>query len=98
MSTPRIPDVLANRYASPRMRELWSPEYKIVLERQLWIAVLKAQRDLGIDAISAATDRAMICGSLDFNIDIKAVLEGFGLEEGANSDPRHYVVEKAFVG
>ena len=40
----------------------------------------------------------MICGSLDFNIDIKAVLEGFGLEEGANSDPRHYVVEKAFVG
>ena len=57
-----------------------------------------AQRDLGIDAISAATDRAMICGSLDFNIDIKAVLEGFGLEEGANSDPRHYVVEKAFVG
>ena len=57
-----------------------------------------AQRDLGIDAISAATDRAMICGSLDFNLDIKAVLEGFGLEEGANSDPRHYVVEKAFVG
>ncbi|GLS81357.1 ferredoxin--NADP reductase [Paracoccus marinus] len=57
-----------------------------------------AQRDLGIDAISAATDRAMICGSLDFNIDIKAVLEGFGLGEGANSDPRHYVVEKAFVG
>ena len=57
-----------------------------------------AQRELGIDAISAATDRAMICGSLDFNIDIKAVLEGFGLEEGANSDPRHYVVEKAFVG
>ncbi|KXO98652.1 adenylosuccinate lyase [Tsukamurella pseudospumae] len=56
MSTPRIPDVLANRYASPRMRELWSPEYKIVLERQLWIAVLKAQRDLGIDVPAGAVE------------------------------------------
>ncbi|CAM3862854.1 adenylosuccinate lyase [Tsukamurella ocularis] len=56
MSTPRIPDVLANRYASPRMRELWSPEYKIVLERQLWIAVLKAQRDLGIDVPDGAVE------------------------------------------
>ncbi|TWS21116.1 adenylosuccinate lyase [Tsukamurella asaccharolytica] len=56
MSTPRIPDVLANRYASPRMRELWSPEYKIVLERQLWIAVLRAQRDLGIDVPDGAVE------------------------------------------
>ncbi|GAB3129692.1 adenylosuccinate lyase [Tsukamurella serpentis] len=56
MSTPRIPDVLANRYASGRMRELWSPEYKIVLERQLWIAVLKAQRDLGIDVPDGAVE------------------------------------------
>ena len=55
-------------------------------------------RDLGIDGISADTDRAMVCGSLDFNTDMKALLEGFGLEEGANSDPKHYVVEKAFVG
>jgi ferredoxin--NADP+ reductase len=55
-------------------------------------------RDLGIDPIKPETDRAMVCGSLGLNIDIKEVLEGFGLEEGANSDPRHYVVEKAFVG
>ena len=44
-----IPNVLAARYASPQMRELFSPTHKVVLERQLWIAVLKAQRDLGID-------------------------------------------------
>ncbi|WP_019202160.1 adenylosuccinate lyase [Tsukamurella sp. 1534] len=56
MSAPRIPNVLANRYASPRMRELWSPEHKIVLERQLWIAVLKAQRDLGIDVPDGAVE------------------------------------------
>ncbi len=54
--------------------------------------------DLGIPPISPETDRAMVCGSLAFNKDIKDVLEGFGLEEGANSDPRTFVVEKAFVG
>ncbi|MBA98827.1 MAG: ferredoxin--NADP reductase [Sulfitobacter sp.] len=54
--------------------------------------------DLGIDGINAETDRGMVCGSLGFNKDIKDILEGFGLEEGANSDPQHYVVEKAFVG
>ncbi|OYO17963.1 adenylosuccinate lyase [Enemella evansiae] len=41
--------MLANRYASPAMREIWSPENKIVAERRLWIAVLEAQRDLGVD-------------------------------------------------
>ncbi|MEW9918617.1 ferredoxin--NADP reductase [Marimonas sp. MJW-29] len=55
-------------------------------------------RDLGIDGITPETDRAMVCGSLGFNKDIMAILEGFGLEEGANSDPKHFVVEKAFVG
>jgi adenylosuccinate lyase len=44
-----IPNVLAARYASPELVRLWSPEHKIVLERQLWIAVLKAQRDLGVE-------------------------------------------------
>jgi adenylosuccinate lyase len=44
-----IPNVLAERYASPDMRAVWSPERKVVLERQLWIAVLKAQRSLGVD-------------------------------------------------
>ena len=43
-----IPDILAQRYASEAMQQLWSPENKVVLERRLWIAVLKAQRDLGI--------------------------------------------------
>ena len=54
--------------------------------------------DLGIDGINPETDRGMVCGSLGFNTDMKTTLEGFGLEEGANSDPKHYVVEKAFVG
>ncbi len=44
-----FPNVLAERYASPELVRLWSPEHKVVLERQLWIAVLRAQRDLGIE-------------------------------------------------
>jgi adenylosuccinate lyase len=44
-----VPNVLAARYASKELAAIWSPEHKIVLERQLWIAVLKAQRELGID-------------------------------------------------
>ena len=44
-----IPNVLAARYASPEMRTLWSPEQKVVDERRLWLAVLEAQRDLGVD-------------------------------------------------
>ncbi|KDB04953.1 ferredoxin--NADP reductase [Defluviimonas sp. 20V17] len=54
--------------------------------------------DLGLPKITPADDRAMVCGSLAFNHDVKAVLESFGLNEGANSEPREYVVEKAFVG
>lgn len=54
--------------------------------------------DLGLDGIGPETDRAMICGSLAFNVDLKKMLEGYGLTEGANSDPRQFVVEKAFVG
>ena len=44
-----VPNVLANRYAGSDLAAIWSPEHKIVLERQLWIAVLRAQRDLGIE-------------------------------------------------
>ncbi len=55
--------------------------------------------DLGIEGgIQPETDRAMVCGSLAFNLDIKAILEEFGLREGANSEPKEFVIEKAFVG
>ena len=49
-----IPDVLANRYASADMVSIWSPEAKIVAERRLWLAVLRAQRELGVDVPEAA--------------------------------------------
>ncbi|MFN3724533.1 MAG: ferredoxin--NADP reductase [Paracoccaceae bacterium] len=58
----------------------------------------KVFADLSLPPMDPATDRAMVCGSLAFNIDVKAILEDFGLREGANSEPLEYVVEKAFVG
>jgi adenylosuccinate lyase len=53
---PVLPDVLASRYASQPMVELWSPERKVRLERELWIAVMQAQRALGVDIPSGAID------------------------------------------
>jgi adenylosuccinate lyase len=47
-----IPNILAERYASPAMQAIWSTEGRIVLEREFWLAVLKAQRELGL-AVSA---------------------------------------------
>ena len=44
-----IPNVLAERYATAAMKAVWSPEGKVRLERELWVAVMKAQRDLGLD-------------------------------------------------
>ena len=56
-------------------------------------------RDLGLpEGMSPDADRAMVCGSIGLNLDLKDILEGYGLGEGANSEPAEYVVEKAFVG
>ncbi len=51
-----VPNVLANRYASKQMRDIWAPEAKIISERKLWLAVLRAQRDLGVDFGGADAD------------------------------------------
>jgi adenylosuccinate lyase len=44
-----MPNLLSERYASAAMNEIWSPERKIVQERRLWMAVLRAQAQLGVD-------------------------------------------------
>lgn len=48
MNMEQIENVLAQRYASKKMKEIWSPEGRILMERDLWISVLKAQKDLGL--------------------------------------------------
>ncbi len=46
-----IENVLAERYATPESKAIWSPEGKIVAERNLWLAVLSAQQELGAKVV-----------------------------------------------
>ncbi|HBZ42582.1 MAG TPA: ferredoxin--NADP(+) reductase, partial [Maritimibacter sp.] len=57
----------------------------------------EAFKDLDVAPLNPDTDRAMICGNLAFNLELKEMFEEYGLEEGANSKPAQYVVEKAFL-
>ncbi|MBP2364387.1 adenylosuccinate lyase [Pseudonocardia parietis] len=88
-----IPNVLAARYASPELVRLWSPEYKIQLERRLWIAVLRAQRDLGIEVPEqAVADYEAVVEQVDLGSiaarervtrhDVKARIEEFNALAG----------------
>lgn len=61
-----IPNVLAERYASAAIKEIWSGEGRIVLERELWIAVMKAQAELGLDIpAEAITDYEAVKDNVD---------------------------------
>ncbi len=84
----RNPNVLAERYASPEIAELFSPRHKIVVERRLWVAVMRAQAELGVpipeEAISdyeevvTAVDEASIAERERVTRhDVKARLEEF---------------------
>ncbi|MFC1419433.1 adenylosuccinate lyase [Streptacidiphilus cavernicola] len=90
---PNIPNVLAARYASGELTRLWSPEHKVVLERQLWLAVLKAQADLGIEVPeSAVADYERVLEQVDLasiaerervtRHDVKARIEEFSALAG----------------
>jgi adenylosuccinate lyase len=90
---PVLPDVLAARYASQPMVELWSPERKVRLERELWVAVMAAQRELGVDIPAEAIDdyRAVVdavdLASIDARErvtrhDVKARIEEFSALAG----------------
>lgn len=83
-----IPNVLADRYATAPMRAIWSGEGKVRLERELWIAVMKAQRDLGIripDGVIESYERVKDSVNLDSIMqrervtrhDVKARIEEF---------------------
>ena len=88
-----IPDVLAQRYASPAMTAIWAPEHRIVAERRLWLAVLAAQADLGIDVPDGViADYARVLDNVDLasiaerervtRHDVKARIEEFNALAG----------------
>lgn len=58
----------------------------------------KITTDLETPALNPETDRVMICGSMEMLKSCAELCEEAGLNEGANSKPGEYVVEKAFVG
>ena len=72
MSKPTIPNVLAARYASEAMVSLWSPRQKVIFERELWIAVMEAQHELGVDMPREAIEayRAQVK-----NVDLESITE-----------------------
>jgi adenylosuccinate lyase len=90
---PAIPNVLASRYASSAMASLWSPEHKIRLERRLWLAVMSAQVDLGVEIpAEAIADYAGVLDEVDLESiaareritrhDVKARIEEFNALAG----------------
>jgi adenylosuccinate lyase len=89
----RIPNVLATRYASAELVDLWSPEEKVRLERRLWLAVLTAQRDLGVDVPDGVVEAyAAVLDTVDLDSiaarervtrhDVKARIEEFAALAG----------------
>ena len=48
------PNVLSQRYATDEINNIFSEEGKIFLERDLWLVVLKAQRELGLEIPESA--------------------------------------------
>jgi ferredoxin/flavodoxin---NADP+ reductase len=54
-------------------------------------------RDVGLPALDAEQDRAMLCGSPQMLKDMRVVLEDSGFIEGSVSEPGTFVIEKAFV-
>ncbi len=88
-----VPNVLADRYASPEMVAIWLPEAKVALERELWLAVLQAQHDLGLEvpqgaiaAYRAVVDRIDLDSIRDrervTRHDVKARIEEFNALAG----------------
>ncbi len=86
-------NVLSNRYASAAMATLWSAEHKIRLERRLWIAVMRAQRELGVPiADGAIGDYERVIDQVDLDSiadreritrhDVKARIEEFNALAG----------------
>jgi ferredoxin--NADP+ reductase len=62
------------------------------------IETKKLFADVNLPAFSVENDRVMLCGSPHMLRDTRELLDSLGFKEGSNSDPGHYVVEKAFVG
>jgi ferredoxin--NADP+ reductase len=53
--------------------------------------------DIGQPALDIGNDRIMMCGSPGMLDELRRMFEALGFLEGSNSEPGHFVIEKAFV-
>ena len=92
MST-EIPNALAERYASVEIKSIWSATGKIILEREFWIAVMRAQAELGVQIAEQEIEKSeSVKGLVDLESirkreqiskhDVKARLEEFAEKSG----------------
>jgi ferredoxin--NADP+ reductase len=57
----------------------------------------KVFADLGLEPLSTADDRVMICGNPHMTAELTKYMEDQGFEMGANNKPGTFVIEKAFA-
>lgn len=83
---------LSQRYASPPMQALWGERRRVALWRRLWLALLEAQKELGLDI----PDRAIA--------EVRAHLDDADLDRAAEHERRlrhdvmahiHHLAEQA---
>jgi adenylosuccinate lyase len=93
-------NILSQRYASDEINYIFSEHGKTLFERELWIAVLKTQRELGIDIPEEAiTFYEEVKEKIDLNLikeieektrhDIKAKIEAFNIAAGGKYELIH---------
>jgi ferredoxin/flavodoxin---NADP+ reductase len=57
----------------------------------------KVFTDLGLEPLSTADDRVMICGNPHMTAELTKYMEDLGFNMGANNKPGTFVIEKAFA-
>lgn len=101
INDPLVGEMVVNEDGSPKLKLITSltrEDHPLTGRITTLIESGKLFEAAGTPPLDPATDRVMICGSKDMIDDTAALVAGFGLTEGSNSDPKEFVIEKAFVG
>ncbi|MGB3454866.1 MAG: ferredoxin--NADP reductase [Litorimonas sp.] len=101
INDPLVGEMVVNEDGSPKLKLITSltrEDHPLTGRITTLLETGKLFEVAGTPPLDNETDRVMICGSKDMIDDTAKLVEGFGLEEGSNSEPKHFVVEKAFVG
>lgn len=101
INDPLVGEMVVNEDGSPKLKlvtSLTREDHPLTGRITNLLETGKLFDVAGTEPLNKDTDRVMICGSKDMIDDTAKMVEGFGLEEGSNSEPKDFVVEKSFVG